>query len=97
MKYTVKYSSLFKKSFKKCIKRGFDENKFKEVVLILANEGCLPPKYKPHKLKGNYSGIWAASCCIENGNGHYDGGRYRQNGKQIFGWYGGKMYLCKKH
>lgn len=63
MKYTVKYSSLFKKSFKKCIKREFDENKFKEVVLILANEGCLPPKYKPHKLKGNYSGIWECHIC----------------------------------
>ena len=58
MKYTVKYSSLFKKSFKKCIKRGFDANACREVINILANDGCLPQKYKPHKLKGNYMGFW---------------------------------------
>lgn len=34
MKYTVKYSTLFKKSFKKCMKRGCSEGKFRKVISI---------------------------------------------------------------
>ena len=56
MKYTVKYSTLFKKSFKKCIKRGLDLELFKTALSILANTGELPTRYKPHPLKGNYKG-----------------------------------------
>lgn len=56
MKYTVKYSTLFKKSFKKCMKRGCDIEKFKTVISLLANNGTLPKEYKPHPLKGNYNG-----------------------------------------
>lgn len=58
MKYTVRYSNLFKKSFKKCLKRGCREEDFRKVISILGEEGCLPDKYKPHKLKGNYAGYW---------------------------------------
>ena len=36
MKYTVKYSTLFKKSFKKCMKRGCDSEEFKTIISILA-------------------------------------------------------------
>lgn len=56
MKYTVKYSTLFKKSFKKCIKRGCSEDKFRKTISILAETGTLPPEYKPHPLKLNYKG-----------------------------------------
>lgn len=56
MKYTVKYSTLFKKSFKKCIKRGYDIEKFKKVISILGETGSLPKEYKPHPLKQNYKG-----------------------------------------
>lgn len=58
MKYTVKYSSLFKKSFKRCLKRGYDINKFQTVVQILGETGTLPQNYKPHKLTGRYNGCW---------------------------------------
>ena len=58
MKYTVKYTSLFKKSFKKYIKRGYDENLFRAAIGQLAETGTLPAKYKLHKLSGNYSGLW---------------------------------------
>ena len=34
MKYTVKYSTLFKKSFKKCMKRGCDPELFREALAI---------------------------------------------------------------
>ena len=56
MKYTVKYSTLFKKSFKKCMKRGCDSEEFKTIISILGETGTLPPKYKLHPLKGNYKG-----------------------------------------
>lgn len=56
MKYTVKYSTLFKKSFKKCLKRGYDPELFKTTLGILAEKGTLPKEYKPHPLKGNYKG-----------------------------------------
>ena len=56
MKYTVKYSTLFKRSFKKCMKRGCNPELFKEALAILAETGSLPKKYQPHPLKGNYKG-----------------------------------------
>ena len=56
MKYTVKYSTLFKKSFKKCLKRGCDAELFKKVISILGETGYLPREYKPHPLKGHYKG-----------------------------------------
>lgn len=56
MKYTIKYSGLFKRSFKRCMRRGYDEQKFREVVTLLATDGTLPQKYNPHPLTGNYKG-----------------------------------------
>lgn len=58
MSYTIRYSNLFKRSFKKCLKRGCDENKFQEVITILSESGSLPTKYRPHKLKGAYKDCW---------------------------------------
>jgi len=63
MKYTVVYSGLFKRSFKACLKRGLDSALFAEVVTILATEGQLPRKYKPHKLADKYKGYW--ECHIQ--------------------------------
>ena len=56
MKYTIKYSSLFKKSFKRCLKRGCDPELFKTVLSILGETGSLPRVYKPHPLRGNFKG-----------------------------------------
>lgn len=58
MRYTIRYSNLFKRSFKKCLKRGCKEEDFRKAISILAEEGQLPKSYKPHKLKGRYSGYW---------------------------------------
>ena len=58
MKYCVRYSTLFKRSFKKCLKRGCNPALFEEVVAILAETGTLPERYRPHKLSGKYSGYW---------------------------------------
>ena len=54
---TIKYSSLFKKDFKRIIKRGYNTKLLEEVVYILANEEILPKKYKDHILKGEYSNL----------------------------------------
>ena len=45
MKYTVRYSGLFKRSFKKCMKRGLDLNAFQTVVEMLASTGTLWEQY----------------------------------------------------
>lgn len=58
MKYTVRYSNLFKKSFKKCLKRGCKQDDFRKVLSILSESGSLPPEYRPHKLKGKYKECW---------------------------------------
>lgn len=58
MSYTIRYSNLFKRSFKKCLKRGCDEDKFRKVITILSESGSLPTKYRPHKLKGAYKDCW---------------------------------------
>jgi mRNA interferase YafQ len=56
--YTIDYTNKFQKDYKKCLKRGLKEELIKEVISILATEGKLPAKYKAHKLKGNYTGLW---------------------------------------
>ena len=58
MKYSIEYSGQFKKSLKRCKKRGFPIELLQEVIHILAVYGELPPKYKPHVLSGKYAGIW---------------------------------------
>ena len=58
MKYNIKFSSVFKKSYKLCLKRGYDKELFKRVIKILGETGTLPSEYKPHKLKGEYKGCW---------------------------------------
>lgn len=50
----VRYSNQFKKDYKLIQKRGYDINKLKYVVQLLAEEKTLPTKYKDHYLTGNY-------------------------------------------
>lgn len=54
MKYTVHYSSRFKKSLKR-VKRlpSFNAEKLKRVIRILSNGESLPPSYKDHGLVGS--------------------------------------------
>ena len=58
MKYSIYYTNKFKKSLKKSVKRGLDPNLVRSAVSILEETGSLPKSYKPHKLHGNYEGIW---------------------------------------
>ena len=53
MKYTVHYSSRFKKSLKRAAQfRGFKKNAFKDVVSDLACGKKLDKSFKDHQLKG---------------------------------------------
>ena len=58
MNYNLLYSNKFKKSLKKCFKRGLDIDKLRNIIKILAETGSLPPEYRPHKLSGKYQGNW---------------------------------------
>ena len=58
MKYSIDYTNRFKKSLEKGVKRGLDFTLIEEAVALLAETGKLPASYKPHKLHGNYEGIW---------------------------------------
>lgn len=56
--YKISFSNQFKKDYKLCKKRGYDISKLEEVIIMLQKNGKLPSKYKPHVLKGNYTGLW---------------------------------------
>ena len=53
----VKYTSLFNKDVKLMKKRGLNIKLLKEVIEMLANNVCLPDKYRDHCLTGNYKRI----------------------------------------
>lgn len=58
MVYSIDYAGSFKKDYKRLQKRGLPLQQLKEAIQILVEKGSLPPKYKPHKLVGKYSGKW---------------------------------------
>ena len=65
MKYALHLSSRFKKSYKRISRNSkFNIEEYKKVVseLMLGNE--LNPKYKNHKLKGEYVGCM--ECHLQN-------------------------------
>lgn len=63
MSYIIRYSSNFKKAYKRCEKRGLDMLLLKEVIRILSEEGKLPPTYHAHTLQGKYKDLW--ECHIQ--------------------------------
>jgi mRNA interferase YafQ len=56
--YSLSYTNKFEKSLKLCKKRGLNLELLKTAIETLVLKGVLPPKYKPHKLSGNYAGLW---------------------------------------
>lgn len=63
MSYIIRYSSNFKKAYKRCKKRGLDMLLLKEVIRFLSEEGKLPPTYHAHTLQGKYKDLW--ECHIQ--------------------------------
>ncbi|HET8810072.1 MAG TPA: type II toxin-antitoxin system YafQ family toxin [Flavobacteriaceae bacterium] len=56
--YQVVFSNTFKRDIKRCKKRHFNFNLLKNAINDLEKSGKLSPKYKSHKLSGNYKGFW---------------------------------------
>jgi len=46
--FDIEYTSQFKKDVKLCYKRNFDLQVLENVIKLLAENGTLPSKYKPH-------------------------------------------------
>lgn len=56
MKYSVKYTSQFKKEFKNMLKRGCNQNEMQHIINLIAegtNTAELCERYSDHALKGN--------------------------------------------
>jgi mRNA interferase YafQ len=60
---TISYRNQFKKELKQQEKRGKDLKEFLQVAEQLAHEKPLDPKYKNHRLLGNFKDRW--ECHIE--------------------------------
>ena len=58
MKYTIIPSKHFLKDMKRCEKRGYNMQLIKDAIAQLAETGTLPATYRPHKLSGQYAGMW---------------------------------------
>jgi mRNA interferase YafQ len=54
-KYRTIESALYKKTRKLAQKRGLDLSLLREPLNLLENGEPLPPKYRDHQLKGEYS------------------------------------------
>ncbi len=54
-KYTVKYTTGFKKDYKRAIRRGLKIELLEQVVALLATGEPLPEKNRDHDLSGDFS------------------------------------------
>ena len=63
-RYTIKYTGQIKKSYKRCLKRGYDPSVLEKAVKILSETGALPSDYRPHILSGDYEGVLGMSFKI---------------------------------
>jgi mRNA interferase YafQ len=58
--YEIAYSSKFKKDYKKLLKKKKELEAINRTIALLSENGhqAIPQNMKPHKLVGNYSGVW---------------------------------------
>ena len=64
-KYTVHYTAMFKRQYKKALKQGKDEKKLLDILILLANGDELEPKYRNHKLSNDKKYKDCFECHIE--------------------------------
>ena len=62
--YIIVYTNQFKKSVKRCRKRGLNLTLLENVINSLELNGQLPLSCRPHKLSGKYSNCW--ECHIQS-------------------------------
>lgn len=55
---TIEFTSIFKREYKKLLKKHYDMKKLEKVIqlLVVNNKEELVRKYKDHSLKGNWKG-----------------------------------------
>ena len=58
MKYTIRVTKRFVKDAELCKRRGCNMQLLKDAMQLLSETGTLPAQYRPHKLTGEYSGMW---------------------------------------
>lgn len=58
MRYTIRVTKRFIKDAELCKRRGYDMHIMQKAMQMLAENGTLPEQYRPHKLTGNYAGMW---------------------------------------
>ena len=56
-KYTIKYTTQFKKDYKLAKRQNKDIQLLKDLVDLLADGRPLPEKYNDHPLQGNWKGF----------------------------------------
>ena len=61
--YRIETTKRFEKDYVLCSKLGYNMDLIDAAIKILSEEGNLPPKYKQHKLSGEYSEHW--ECHIQ--------------------------------
>ena len=55
-KYAPDYSNGFRRNRKLLIKRGYDMTKLEITIDLLLKGDLIPPEYRDHPLKGNFTG-----------------------------------------
>lgn len=50
----IEKSNRFVRQYQRMIKRGKNEKKFEEVLILLVEGKSIPEKYRDHKLKGEF-------------------------------------------
>ena len=53
----IESSGVFRKQLKRMMRRGKSEDEIKVVIVLLACDQALPPKYRDHALTGNFNGF----------------------------------------
>ncbi|MDO8481459.1 MAG: type II toxin-antitoxin system YafQ family toxin [bacterium] len=54
----------FRRDLKRLSKRGWDIEKLQRVIILLQRGDLLPSTARPHKLSGEYAGLW--ECHVES-------------------------------
>lgn len=62
---TIEYPSVFKRDYKRAIKRGCNPKKLETVVQLLQEEKPLPLKYRDHELENSRNFKNVRECHIE--------------------------------
>ncbi len=55
---SISVTNAFKKDATALAKRGYDRAKLDAIVRLLAADEPLPPRCRPHKLQGDWVGVW---------------------------------------